>query len=259
MKKLGLFAAIVVLIALWLSTLALVPRIAGYMANKYPSPVPNAAQTAPGLTEFGLVGDMFGAVSSLFSALALGAVALTLWIEVQARRRSRQPFVVASPGGTPIIFARPSGQGDHTKLPFKVPLKISNQTEDAALGVLVEIFLGSTKSHTAVQYLDGPLLKGNDQTITLGAVLAQTDWRAVLDHITRNEVVPLRIVVKCKSLEGVNWTTEVVYNLKWRTGAVEQNLLNSVRGDTWSEDWTGDAEVALVTAIQANSWKHYSS
>ena len=102
-----LVVGLVIIACLWISTIFLIPVASSFITNRSDECIAMKASKTKDeiekntfacqnvLSKYGATGDLFGAVTSLFSALGLFAVAATLHIEAKARRGQYKPFVVA--------------------------------------------------------------------------------------------------------------------------------------------------------------------
>lgn len=95
MRRYGFVAAGAGLLVLWGLTLLWVPRLAGWISGNGNFDLASAGQ----------VGDLFGAVNSLFSGLALIGVVYGLHLQIEHRRREKQPEVFARLAADPGPFS----------------------------------------------------------------------------------------------------------------------------------------------------------
>jgi len=244
-------AGIVVLCAL---TIYIVP----YFADKY-FPTGEDPGAVKGISKYGLFGEMFGAVSALYSGLALSAIAMTLYLEARSRKESRKPLVIGMiDQNDGIYIGKPTGERD-TELPLKITVKLENQSIDAALNVNLEF---KTPSGISISGgIDGPLIREASQEVVLSSSLVDRHWRGLLDSLTSNTTVEGTLLTKYRSLEGLDWTTKVIYELSVRSGQPYVQLLNSVRNGEWRNDvpWDENAIVPLSAKIKKGSWDHTPS
>lgn len=253
-RWLALLLGVVVVVALWLSTLWFVP----YFERLLPRFTELRSAVDVGRGQYGAIGDMFGAVNALFSGLALGAIALTLWLEARSRRESRKPLVLGGVESGNVVISRPKNVAGSVALNLKVPMTLSNQTTDAALNVSGKLrMLVSPKTEWQVG-LDGPLLRDADQDVVFNIDLAPRDWEPLLEALTSQREVEMELTTTYRSLEGVNWKTIVVYCFYVRTAAQHYELLDTVRNGTWADEgvWQEDALVSVSARIKQGSWDH---
>ena len=245
-----LVLGVLVVVALWFSTIWLLPRLAQMLA---------AVGYGPSEREsFGLVGDMFGAVNALFSGLALGAIALTLFLEARSRRESRKPLVVGGLESGEVTIGRPLIEGGETLVPLRVPIMLSNQSDDAALNVAASLsLLDGSRTSWSVS-LDGPLLREIRQEAALEVKLREREWMYLLAELTSQRPVKMQLSTTYRSLEGVNWRTIVVYKFYVRTTDQHYGRLDPIRNGTWNDDgvWKDDGLVPVSTQIEPGSWDH---
>ena len=241
---------VLAVVALWTSTIWLVPRLAQMLiAAGYG---PNESQS------FGLVGDMFGAVNALFSGLALGAIALTLFLEARSRRESRKPLVVGGLESGEVTIGRPVIEGGETLLPLRIPIMLSNQSDDAALNVAASLSMLGGPGTSWSTSLDGPLLREISQEAVLEVKLREREWTQLLAELTSQRPVQMELSTTYRSLEGVNWKTIVVYRFYVRTTDQHYGRLDPIRNGTWNNDgvWQDDGLVPVSTQIEPGSWDH---
>lgn len=243
---------------LWCLTLIAVPYIVSTLFNE---PIYLPTSNSPGLLSvYGTFGDMFGAVNALFSGLALSAVALTLWLDLRARRESRKPLVVCSINSSDgFSINRPRGNSKETLLPIKIFASVSNQTHDAALNVKLEIKLQGI-SQTWTRSFDGPLVHGSEQNKEIEIELSSEQWKEILGPLTLEDGhIELTVKTIYNSLEGVLWQTDVTYKMSVRNGASRDlGMLNALRAGSWGQDghWDPQSLISLAGSIKVGSWKH---
>lgn len=248
----ALLLGVLALILVWISSLWLVPSLHSLLVG---------GETASGRVDvggYGSVGDMFGAVNALFSGLALGAIALTLWLEARSRREARKPLVVGGIDSADTTISRPKIKNGSVFLPLRIPVRLSNQTADAALNVSgrLRLLLGSRNVWKVG--LDGPLLRDADQDAVFDIELAKSDWSLILAELTSQRSVDMELATIYRSLEGVNWVTVVTYTFSIRTNDQHYSLLDAARNGTWNDEgvWQDDALVSISARIKQGSWDH---
>lgn len=211
------------------------------------------------LSALGATGDVFGAVTSLFSGLALFAVALTLWADSNSRRMARKPLVVTYLDNDSISLDRPK-LGPNPELRFSMTAKTANQTGEPAMNVVVtgSIDVNNQSRPTPQIELRLPLLSGGTEEAGFKLELNGTHLQALLSAITREDAhVAFKIVTKYESLEGVAWATSAVYELRCKSAERRQRL-NSFRSGTgdFAQLWENDAAVPLDVDVKSGSWSH---
>lgn len=252
--------AIVIAIGLWLLTLVTTPLFLAFVVWQSDVCAASEADCAGYLASLGLVGDMFGSVNALFSGLALGAIALTLWIESKSRREAKKPLVIGMLRNAGIAIARPEACANGSpKLAVAIPLDLRNQSEDAGINVAVSAEFSVADGQVAGETLDWPIVKGGDQTISLNIELTGRALNDFLIKLTARDVVFLHVETRYQSLEGVAWKTKVVYECFCRESSRDIARLNSVRDPaSWasSESWEVAAVVGLDHRVSKGSWGH---
>jgi hypothetical protein len=256
----GVLVAVLIVIALWLGSLVLMPHIAAYLNNEAAvcgKAVDGHVQCSS-IQDLGSVGDIFGAINALFSGLALGAIALTLWVESRSRRESRKPLVLGSLEGAGGVEAfRPEPRGAEAMMSVSFSLGLQNQTMDAALNVLAKVKVVG-RAVSAAHSIDEPLLHGGTREVPIVLRFTGHDLDYFLGELTARRSVPVEVTTSYRSLEGINWETTVIYELSCREGQRDVQLFNSVRDNTWNneETWPSGASVAIESRIKSGSWNH---
>lgn len=251
-RGVALLFGVLAVIAVWASSLWFVPHLHSVLSE---GGVPSARVD---ISSYGSIGDMFGAVNALFSGLALGAIALTLWLEARSRREARKPLVVGGIDSTDTTIGRPKRRGNDVFVPLRVPVKWSNQTADAALNVSGKLRLLLASKVSWKVGLDGPLLREADQDTVFEVELAEAEWGPILTELTSQRPVEMELTTIYRSLEGVDWMTVVTYIFSVRTTDQHYGLLDAVRNGTWSDEgvWQVDALVPVSARIKQGSWDH---
>jgi hypothetical protein len=262
LKILSLILFFVATVALWASTPRWISRVANWVAQVDPIKCKGGVseeQCRQLISTFGATGDIFGAASSLFSALALFAVALTLWIEAKSRRDLKKPLLVPSINEETIVIDDPKDDGGFG-VRLAMVVGISNQTVDAALDVLVKshLFDGRDKISLPEIYIDVPVVVGATVSGDCFARISGPEMERMLSALTRDDgKVDLTIVVEYRSLEKAKWMTAVTYELSCHQ-SMDKKRLNAVRGDRTDIDelWAGGAAVSPVVRVKRGSWQH---
>jgi hypothetical protein len=257
-----LLVVFVVAILAWLSSVLWVPELAQLLlryTGKCVSLDISKPECGDVLSSLGATGDVFGAATSLFSGLALFAVAFTLWLEANSRRESRKPLVVTYLDSDSVVLDR----AIHTPEPslrLSVASKVANQTGEPALNVRVSMLLRSTgrTQQVPTRSLQLPLLsEGREESHSTVDLKGQV-LQAMLASLTQDgEPISLDVTTTYDNLEGVRWTTSAVYLLQCKLGE-RRRRLNSFRSQTddFAELWQNDAAVPLDVEVRADSWRH---
>jgi hypothetical protein len=258
MKKRYIAAACVIPIVLWL----LVPWIILYPAAMYGGLPLCAGDDAESckttVALLGQAGDTYGVVSSLFSGLALFAVAATLYADFAARKSSRKPLVVCTIDPVKeITFDEPS-----YTLPRSVRLVVSLQVKaanESALNTEVEVKFscGPFVINLGRRSVQIPLLSGDSTTLEFLGRIPEID--TLVAQVNLGSQMLIDVSAKCESIEGLRWETNVGYRLDFRKNA-DSAMMRLLIGDEQSlrDAWPADASIALKSQVQANSWKYKS-
>jgi hypothetical protein len=256
LAMLGIIAAILIL---WIGSLWAVPKMARYLVSGI-ADCSNAAtqsQCNDELARYGLVGDMFGAVNALFSGLAFSAIAIVFIFESRSRRESRKPLVIGTldeKDGVTIL--RPLREAA-VFLPIELEVGLVNQAPDAALNVGVLARIAGSNAEVE-EFLESPLVGDKPRTLKLKLKLRGVDMETFLDNLTGQRAVKLSLSATYRSLEGINWMTSVVYELRCLNQAGEFATLNSARAGTWEDagQWDAQALISLDAKQDKQSWAH---
>lgn len=256
-KSYALLVACAIPLVLWLA----VPHLIDYPTSVYlkldackadvnSEPCKNA------FSRLGQAGDTFGIASSLFSGLALFAVAVTLYFDFAARRSSRKPLIVCTIDPVnEISFDEPNHTSPRSvRLIANLQVKAAN---DPALNTSVSatFHAGSFHIDLGTKHVQIPLLNQDFVTLEfpkrteeIGKLLAETRTKAPMS---------IKINAICESIEGLRWQTSVTYILRFR------NLDDRAKLSTLDEDerslleaWQGRAAIALQGEVEPNSWKY---
>ena len=104
------------------------------------------------LSALGATGDIFGAMTSLFSGLALFAVAFTLWSDTNARREARKPLMLLSLDDDSVILRNPLLE-PHLQLTLAVNANVVNKNGEAAFNIVLNCSISSDNKILKTHYL----------------------------------------------------------------------------------------------------------
>lgn len=261
MKKRYLFLACIVPLAIWL----IVPFAIQYPIWVFSSNIPACKA---GLADdacikmvaaLGQSGDIYGLASSLFSGLALFAVAATLWADYSARRTSIKPLLVCTiDDAKELLFDDPV----HT-LPRSVRFAASvvvKAANDTALNTSVSFVLSVGKFSLSLEEQDVqvPLLAGQAANIEFLKRLDATSIQQLIAEVDSGKTMTLHMEASCDSMEGLSWKTHVTYKLRFKNSDIE--MIRKLMHDeaVLIEAWKNGAAVALHYEVVSGSWKHES-
>ena len=246
--------------ALWFSTIYWVPLLAKHILQNAPECSDRTSRACGDiLSSLGATGDLFGAVTSLFSGLALFSVALTLWNDTKSRREARKPLVAAYLDADSIILDDAKIKPDR-EISIKVSTKIKNLTSDAAINVRVAVTLSYDHHNYSIEehHLEAPLASGVSEEVRVQGEIKGDFLNAFLAALTTQEHhVRLNIRTTYQSLEKVDWTTAASYRLTCGQQS-HVDRLNAVRNraENFAALWSNGAAVALNLHIEKGSWEH---
>lgn len=256
MKKKTLTYALLAPLAVWIGTLLIVPKLTDAIKKLYCKNIEEiSCQNI--ISTFGATGDMFGAATSLFSGLALFAVAITLWAESSSRKESRKPFLITQLSADSLMLIEPNVTEKKIRLSAK--LDIANQVNEAALNVTLKssLFHNNNREKPTISNLDSPLMGSKSSSVEFTSEITGTNFDSFLAELTAGRPIKLETKVEYQSIEGIKWQTSVTYEIRC-IPTNQRNRLNSARGDNedFEEHWTNNAAVALSPKPIGGTWAH---
>lgn len=248
-------------VAVWLSTIKISPLIARQILIA-------SSECKEGtllgckdvLSALGATGDVFGAITSLFSGLALFAVAYTLWADANARRESKKPLVINYLDENSIVIRNPKLE-PAPEFELSISSKVSNKNGDAALNVLVRCTI-KAEEQVLAQFkssLRQPLVSEGAEDIEATGKITGREFAEFLGRLTEDEKpISFLFEIVYSSLENIQWETRVSYNVSCKAGD-RRRRLNSLRSgtDDFSGLWANGAQVALEVEVNEGSWFHH--
>ena len=258
MKKFHLLLICLAAVGLWTA----VPYIVEFQADRLKQLNANCASTKDGCEKFvamlGQTGDTFGVASSLFSGLALFAVAVTLWTDHAARKKSRKPLVVCTVNkDNEILIDDPS----HTR-PREVRFSAHIDVEaanDTALNTSVKARLtigGRGSVELPASIVQVPLLPGKTQTVEFLTRLDHAGIKEMIRQFEMGKTLRLELCARCESIEGVEWATHVTYELEIVKKDLERLRLLDGDEEAAKSAWQNAAAISLKAKVVPDSWRH---
>lgn len=247
-------------IALWFSTVYWLPLLSAHVASLNPE---CKLQESSGCEKFfsrlGTTGDLFGSVTSLFSGLALFAVAVTLWADSRARREGLKPLVIANIEEE-IGFERATLL-ELKKIDFIASINVSNQTTDAALNVFVSGKLECENCSFKLPELrlEAPLVQAINRKVEIRHALSGQELPKLLATLTEeSKFILLTLITTYESLENISWSTSVIYELRCskQDDITRLNAFRAGNQTSFDEHWNAKPLVLLESEVQKGSWKH---
>lgn len=260
---LKLIGALLIVVLAWGLTVVAVPtQITPYIAKRYAAceklDAPSQAECSERFSRLGQTGDLFGAATSLFSALGLFAVAFSVWSDSRAARTSKKPLVVCILDEQAITLAVPDFE--HKSVRMAIEAIVKNLGEPA---LNIRLHVQATSRGRKIRFKDAhvelPLATAGSEKIDLKFVLQHDDFNAVASSIVvAGEKVELEVKITYSNLEQVFWHTKVVYCLE--LDAHGKSLMNALLGndrEQFDNHWAdGRAIVSIDTAVKLDSWEH---
>lgn len=245
----------------WASTIFWIPSVAQLLLDQSEACASLKDNCREIISIYGATGDIFGSVTSLFSGLALFAVAMTLWLDSKSRRESRKPLVVATLVDNSAVLLDPSIKISSRNIYFSATILLDNQTNDAALNSHIKCVLvaGEEKLPIPSKHLATPLIHGDSREITVSTNIADAHLQSFLSSLTQGQgFIELHVEALYQSLESVDWITAAVYQLRCGQ-SLHRERLNAVRAETAervTELWANGAQVPLEIEVKDGSWTH---
>lgn len=222
----------------------------------------------------GVVGDMFGAASALFSGLAFAGLIIVLVYDMRERERdlsdrmeSRRPVLTVRFGdgesdgdGAQATVTRAVSEpkrGVDLRLEFAVPL---HSLADVALSPSIELAVVSSGSviWTEPQEIGLPINSGDSHQLQFVAQFSGAAGRALLSNLIESGGARLRAVVSYDSVAGVRWHTFVEAELQ--IAPDDEGFARQVLAETGVVDKHATERVAAALktdiTVDASTWKH---
>ena len=259
-RFIGLLAIFGASVLAWWSIVYMSPKIASsILIASGRCPTADIVECKEVLSALGATGDVFGAITSLFSGLALFAVAFTLWLDSNARRESRKPLVLLSLSEDSVVLKNPSLE-PKLELTLVVNADVVNKNGEAAFNISLECALSLDNSilkRHAIALAQPRASEGREE-IRFEILLENDALKTILGDLTdEKKCVEFSFDAQYNSLENVKWSTKAIYELRCKVGD-RRKRLNSLRSgtDDFSGLWANGAEVALSAQVRAGSWSH---
>jgi hypothetical protein len=250
-------AILLVSLFVWISTVLWLPPISTYLQKNIAECKADAASEtcARALAKIGATGDLFGAVNSLFSGLALFAVAWTLWIDSRSRQESQKPLLVFELDDDGTILNEASF-ADPRSVRLELDGSIHNMGS-AAINAKIDVSLvmdGRIAKLETFSHLM-PLAMSAKQAVSFKARLGRADIETIVACCHARRPTLLEVSVTCTSLESVCWRTGVRYQLDFDPVPRLEALLGRDQAE-FDRAWGGGAAVGARVRVEAGSWSH---
>lgn len=237
MKRYG-FPILCLLVLLWAATPFWVPHVARWFlmpeptAEQSASASPKDAVTSAGPQNHaisGQFGEMFGVVNALFSGFALIGVVYGLYLQIEQKRREKQPEVFARLAAKDIerqlvlapMDATPQGE---VHLIMSVPVYITTGSSAAAFNVAISVAYGLLAHET--NRLPVPVLSGSDAKdeweirLKINATKlakALPGWR--VGQGNERSLGDLEVKIEFENQQQAKWQITAKYSIAVRTPA----------------------------------------
>jgi hypothetical protein len=267
-RSIWFFAMLCLLIFLWALTPVWVPRMAHwFLRSEAPGEQGAAASSKDAGTSAhpqdhaigGQFGDMFGTVNSLFAGLALIGVAYGLYLQIELKRRERQPEVfarlAAKDDERPLVLApMDATPGGEVYLTLAVPVYITTGSSAAAFNVAIRVIYSSLADETKT--LGVPVLPDTDSKdesviqleINANRLAALVPgWRR---HGNERSLGELEVKIEFENQQQAKWQITARYGISIRTAADSELLESWIHKATA----TSDGARAIELESSAISW-----
>jgi len=224
--------------------------------------------------ELGVVGDMFGAATALFSGLAFAGLIIVLVWDMRERERdladrmeSRRPVLTVRFGdgesdgdvaqATVSRAVHESGRGVDLRLEIAIPLQ---SLADVALSPAFKLEIVSSGSTVWAESreIGLPINSGDSHVSQFVAQFSGTAGRSLLTNLVAAAGARLRATVNYDSVSGARWHTIVEAELRIATD--DEAFARQVLSETGVVDKHAPGRVAtsLKTdlSVDASAWKH---
>lgn len=257
MRKLPTLSVLIVAVLLWCAAIIIVPSMTKLL-SKLNCGALDSNQCQQFISTLGSTGDIFGAVTSLFSGLALFAVAITIWAESNSRRESRRPFVMAELDNDSLELSSPNPTGEKS-ISLKATLSLRNQVDEAAFNITLISRLHHQGLHLQLPptHLAFPLMGKASGELKLLSTITGNYFNNFLSQLTTGSPIELLTEIHYENIEGVKWSTSAIYEITC-TNTLHRNRLNAARGNNedFAEHWANDPAIPLSPVPKSGTWKH---
>jgi hypothetical protein len=201
----------------------------------------------------GQSGDIYGLASSLFSGLALFAVAASIWADMTARKAAQKPRISCGVDSTDqITFDQPALEPCGVRLKGSISLMAVNEV---ALNVSLDMQfkIDDLTIPLGNQNVEMPLTPGQTSLHRFQIRLAPDELQKVVN--CNNAKIPMKLILnaKCDSMENIPWNTSVTFdvNVKPENVSMVQKVLAGTAGEA---DWAKDEAIVLSYNVEPRSW-----
>lgn len=207
------------------------------------------------LSQIGSVGNTFSPLSSIFTGLALAAVALTLYVEGKARKEARKPLIVTEVGeNTGISFDEPNFS-DPCSVRLTIELSIVAMN-DVAMNVSISPALQNGEWERRFDRFTVSKPMGPDSNSVSREFRIRLEEEDIV-RLSENQNSKLIVQSSFNSIEGVRWNTEVTYHLSFRSA--DSRKLAAIKQEETDDRalWDNGAAATAEHKLVEGSWKHF--
>ncbi len=211
--------------------------------------------------KMGQTGDVYGVTTSLFSGLALFAVAFALYADLGHRRRERKPLVVCNvENDGDINFDKPANDAEPKSCYFRGKISASCIVETAInVNISPSLFISGEKFPLTKVFVGVPMESGKVYKIDLSDMLSRRAIDILCQSKQQLPKVSLEFDVSCSNLDGESFFSSVLYDVSL---LFDDNLhkIISMRqtGSGIDGAWDDRGAIPLRCSLKPNSWKFSS-
>jgi hypothetical protein len=230
-------------------------------SSETPAPTASAAEISDScatlIARNGQSGDLYGVTSSLFSGLALFAVAYALWSDLAFRRRERRPMITCTLTDTQSLsFYKPILDATPKLFCLKGQITAASISEAAINIQITPVFIvGNQLFKLKTIHVGLPLPGGQATPVSLSYVLQEELIDCICKSSTGLPQMQLKLLTECTNLDGEKFVSSVTYGLSLVFPDFATKIL-SVRhsGHAFDNAWSDEAAVDLQLTLEPGSW-----
>ncbi len=258
MKTWHVWTVFIIFLLIWLTSFVWFPVLARFSIEHFPPSIADVSSAIDPVARYGAVGDWFGAVNSLFSGLALAGVALTLFLQSRATRRTSKPLLhpfvdeTSDPIGGAAIerFSILAGQ---VALPLVITFTAKNVSQDVALETEYTIDVDETVS-SGVHAIGEPLAQGVSKIFTKRLILVGNSGNKFVARIASKHA-RITFIVDYVNVEGLKFRTKCAYLVSASDSDLEALRVALSQDESTNSAWGGGKRVVLELKLERDSWK----
>lgn len=217
-----------------------------------------AERCAAFIAKQGQSGDLFGATTSIFSGLALFAVAFTLYADLAHRRRERKPLIACQfDSDHSLNFDKPTADAEPKSFYIRGKVSISSVAE-TAINVIIHptLDVNSVRQSLAPIYVGIPMEGSRAYAFDVSDVLSKSIIDAICENSQKLAPISLHFATICSNLDGERFRSEVTYKISLRFPDNLGKIMSMRHAGTGIDGaWDDRSAVPLDSKLEPNSWK----